>query len=72
MVKSTPGWRELIAAAEFSTRLRDERVAFFRDVLGPFVRRFRGGVTFIRLVDGVDVTDAVKAADGRRVFELHR
>jgi len=48
-----------------------ERVAYFRDVLGPFARSLRGGVTFIRLVDGVDLDDPVKAADGRRVFELH-
>ena len=47
-----------------------ERVAFFRDVLGPFARTLRGGVTFIRVVDGVDLNDPVAAADGRRVFEL--
>jgi len=48
-----------------------ERVAFFRDVLGPLARGMRGGVWFIRTVDGVDITDPVKAADGRCVFELH-
>jgi deazaflavin-dependent oxidoreductase (nitroreductase family) len=48
-----------------------ERVAFFRDVLGPLARRYPFGVTFIRLVDGVDVRDPVRAAEGRVVFELH-
>lgn len=47
-----------------------ERVAFFRDVLGPFARSIPGGVTFIRVVDGVDLHDPVEAAEGRRVFEL--
>ena len=47
-----------------------ERVAFFGDVLAPFARSIRGGVAFIRLVDGVDLNDPVGAADGRRVFEL--
>ena len=48
-----------------------QRLAFFRDVLGPFARRFPFGYTFVRLVDGVDLRDPAKAADGRRVFELH-
>ncbi|HET7472645.1 MAG TPA: nitroreductase family deazaflavin-dependent oxidoreductase [Candidatus Limnocylindrales bacterium] len=48
-----------------------DRVAFFRDVFGPFVRGMRGGAWFIRTIDGVDVDDPVKAADGRPVFELH-
>jgi deazaflavin-dependent oxidoreductase (nitroreductase family) len=34
-----------------------ERIAFFRDFLGP--------------LDGVDLNDPVDAADGRPVFELH-
>jgi deazaflavin-dependent oxidoreductase (nitroreductase family) len=49
----------------------DERVAFFRDVLAPIARRMRGGMTFIRTIDGVDLTDPVTAAEGRVVFELH-
>ena len=48
-----------------------ERVAFFRDVLGPLARRIPLGVTFIRLVDSVDVRDPVRAGEGRAVFELH-
>jgi len=47
-----------------------QRVAFFRDVLGPFARRIPFGVQFIQIVDGVDVRDPVEAATGRRVFEL--
>src|ERR687884_634492 len=48
-----------------------ERVAFFRDVLGPLARGIPFGVQFIRIVDGVDLSDPVEAAEGRRVFELH-
>jgi deazaflavin-dependent oxidoreductase (nitroreductase family) len=47
-----------------------ERVAFFRDVLGPVARRLPFGVTFVRIMDGVDVNDPLNAAVGRRVFEL--
>jgi deazaflavin-dependent oxidoreductase (nitroreductase family) len=49
----------------------EERVAYFRDVFAPYVRSMRGGTTFVRLLDGVDLTDPVKAAEGRVVFELH-
>ena len=48
-----------------------ERVAYFRDVLGPLARGIPFGVQFIRMVDGVDLNDPVAAAEGRRVFELH-
>jgi len=48
-----------------------ERVAFFRDVLGPVARGIPFGRAFIRIVDGVDLDDPVKAAEGRCVFELH-
>jgi deazaflavin-dependent oxidoreductase (nitroreductase family) len=47
-----------------------ERVAFFRDTLGPLARSMRGGMWFIRLFDGVDLRDPMKAAEGRFVFEL--
>jgi hypothetical protein len=47
-----------------------ERVAFFRDVLGPLARSIPGGHLFIRVVDGVDLADPVAAAQGRPVFEL--
>jgi hypothetical protein len=48
-----------------------QRVEFFRDTLGPLARRIPFGVTFIRIVDGVDVRRPVEAAEGRVVFELH-
>jgi deazaflavin-dependent oxidoreductase (nitroreductase family) len=47
-----------------------QRVEFFRDVLGPFARRIPFGTWFIRVVDGVDLNDPEGAARGRRVFEL--
>ena len=62
------GRKEEITATELSAA---ERIAFFRDVLGPFARSRPGGVWFIRAIDGVDVNDPVKAAEGRPVFELH-
>jgi deazaflavin-dependent oxidoreductase (nitroreductase family) len=49
-----------------------ERVGFFRDVLGPLARSIPFGVSFIRVVDGVDLNDPMEAAEGRPVFELHR
>ena len=48
-----------------------ERVAFFRDILGPAVRHIPFGAWFIRTVDGVDIDRPEDAAEGRRVFELH-
>ena len=47
-----------------------QRVEFFRDVLRPVAGGIPFGVTFIRVVDGVDLADPVGAADGRSVFEL--
>ena len=49
-----------------------QRVAFFRDVLGPLARRIPFGASFIRIVDGVDLDDPIEAARGRPVFELTR
>ena len=49
----------------------DQRIAFFRDTLEPIVRRMLGGMTFIRTIDGVDLSDPVAAASGRMVFELY-
>ena len=37
----------------------------------PLARSIPFGVSFIRIVDGVDVRRPVEAAEGRRVFELH-
>lgn len=60
--------QEEVAATELDP---SERVGFFRDVIGPYARALPFGVTFVRIVDGVDLNDPVAAADGRRVFELH-
>jgi deazaflavin-dependent oxidoreductase (nitroreductase family) len=50
-----------------------QRVEFFRDFFGPFVRRMPFGRTFIRIVDGVDIDrPPEETAEGRPVFELHR
>lgn len=48
----------------------EQRVAFFRDVLGPQARSIPLGQWFIRVVDGVDLDRPDEAAEGRRVFEL--
>jgi deazaflavin-dependent oxidoreductase (nitroreductase family) len=48
-----------------------QRVAFFRDTLGPVARGIPFGVRFIRMFDGVDLDHPLEAAEGRRVFELH-
>ena len=47
-----------------------QRVAFFRDILGPLARSVPLGVWFIRTVDQVDLNYPVEAAEGRCVFEL--
>ena len=47
-----------------------QRVAFFRDTLGPLARGIPGGTWFIRTIDGVDLDRPLEAAEGRRVFEL--
>ncbi|MGN6675229.1 MAG: nitroreductase family deazaflavin-dependent oxidoreductase [Thermomicrobiales bacterium] len=59
---------EVVRATELD---EPQRVAFFRDTLGPLARRLPGGRWFIRTVDGVDLNRPVDAAVGRRVFELH-
>src|SRR5919202_857809 len=54
------GRKEEVRATELD---REQRVAFFRDVLGPLARSMPFGVRFIRTVDGVDVNDPERAAD---------
>ena len=61
------GRTEEVTASELD---RAQRVEFFRDIFGPFARSKRGGVTFIRIVDGVDLNHPLEVAEGRRVFEL--
>jgi deazaflavin-dependent oxidoreductase (nitroreductase family) len=60
--------KDEVAATELGPT---QRLAFFRDVLGPLARSIPFGVTFIRIADGVDLKDPVGAAEGRPVFELH-
>jgi hypothetical protein len=62
------GRSEEVTATELDAA---ERVAFFRDVLGPVARGLPFGAAFIRIVDGVDINRPVEAAEGRVVFELH-
>ena len=47
-----------------------QRIAFFRDTFGPYARRIPFGTRFVRLFDGVDLSDPVAAAEERAVFEL--
>ena len=66
---SVRGRKDEVTATELDPK---ERVGFFRDVLEPLARSLPFGVVFVRVVDGVDVTRPVEAAEGRVVFELHR
>ena len=59
--------KEVVRATELDPT---QRVAFFRDTLGPLARGIPFGVWFIRTVDGVDLDRPVEMAEGRRVFEL--
>jgi len=47
-----------------------ERVAWFRDTFAPMARSIPFGPRFVRLLDGVDISDPVAAAKDRAVFEL--
>jgi deazaflavin-dependent oxidoreductase (nitroreductase family) len=59
--------REAVTAVELGP---EEAVAFYRDVLGPRVRRTRLGAWIVRHIDKVDVDNPTGAAEGRPVFEL--
>ena len=56
-----------VAAVELDAT---ERVAFFPDMFAPYARRIPFGGRFVRLLDGVDISDPVAAAKDRAVFEL--
>jgi hypothetical protein len=60
---------ELVRAEELT---HDERVSFFTEVLGPYVR---GGVIRRRMISILKADDIIDdpagAAEGRPVFELH-
>jgi hypothetical protein len=58
-----------VRAVELS---RSERIAFYRDVLGPFVRRLLVGPLLVRVLGMPEVLkDPVEAADRHPAFELH-
>src|SRR4051794_36374203 len=61
------GKTEDVSATELDAA---ERVAFFRDVLGPVARRMRFGVLFTRIGEGVALNPPVEEAADRGVFEL--
>ena len=61
------GRTEEVTATELDL---NQRVAFFRDILGPLARGIPLGVWFVRTFDQVDLDDPLEAAEGRRVFEL--
>jgi deazaflavin-dependent oxidoreductase (nitroreductase family) len=61
---------EEVRAVELSTA---EKVGFYRDVLGPFVRRMRGGRFVARFLGMSEIlNDPIAAADAHPVFELRR
>ena len=47
-----------------------QRLQFFEDTLQPIADGIPGGRTFLRMLDGIDVSDPVTAAEGKTVFEL--
>ena len=58
-----------VRAVELS---KGEKVEFFREELGPFIRHMRGGRLLSSLLGVSDVLDdPVAAADRHPVFELH-
>jgi deazaflavin-dependent oxidoreductase (nitroreductase family) len=64
---SVRGRTEEVTAYELDDH---ERIAFFRNVLAPYAGSMRGGYTFVRVIDQVDLHDPEAAAEGRAVFEL--
>jgi deazaflavin-dependent oxidoreductase (nitroreductase family) len=50
---------------------QEERTAFFRDVVGPYVRRLRIGTLLLSILQSRDILDdPAVAAERRPVFEL--
>jgi deazaflavin-dependent oxidoreductase (nitroreductase family) len=61
---------EEVRAVELS---KAEKVGFYRDVLGPYVRRMRGGRFLARFLGMSEIlNDPIAAADAHPVFELRR
>jgi deazaflavin-dependent oxidoreductase (nitroreductase family) len=47
-----------------------QRVRFMAETLQPIATGIPGGTTLLRILDGIDITDPVAAAEGKVVFEL--
>jgi deazaflavin-dependent oxidoreductase (nitroreductase family) len=47
-----------------------ERVGFMAETMHAIAHEMPGGVTFLKVLDGIDVNDPVGAAEGKVVFEL--
>jgi deazaflavin-dependent oxidoreductase (nitroreductase family) len=62
------GRKQEVRASELDP---EQRVWFFRDVLGPLARSMPFGLAFVRIADQVDLNRPLDAAEGRAVFELH-
>jgi deazaflavin-dependent oxidoreductase (nitroreductase family) len=61
---------EEVRAVELS---KVEKVDFYREVLGPYVRRMRGGRFLARFLGMSEIlNDPIAAADAHPVFELRR
>jgi deazaflavin-dependent oxidoreductase (nitroreductase family) len=61
---------EEVRAVELS---KVEKVDFYREVLGPYVRRMRGGRFLARFLGFSEIlNDPIAAADDHPVFELRR
>jgi deazaflavin-dependent oxidoreductase (nitroreductase family) len=61
---------EEVRAVELS---KVEKVDFYREVLGPYVRRMRGGRFLSRFLGFSEIlNDPIAAADAHPVFELRR
>jgi deazaflavin-dependent oxidoreductase (nitroreductase family) len=59
--------REAVRAVELDPA---QRVAFFRETLGPVAHGMPGGTALLRMLDGIDIDDPVAASEGKVVFEL--
>jgi hypothetical protein len=60
--------QEQVKASELT---RVERTAFFRDVIGPYVRRLPVGPLLLSILGAKDILeDPAGAAERRPVFEL--
>ena len=47
-----------------------QRLGFFEHTLQPIADGIPGGRTLLKLLDGIDISDPARAAEGKVVFEL--